>query len=304
MHWLLIALIAPFLWSILNYTDKYLIARYAKETGVAGLAIFASAFSILAALCIYLAFPTVLAVSHAQAGSLLITGFLIAIGILLYLYALEKDHASHVVPFWFMVPILGYLLGLLFLDEVLTVPKIIGSLITVAGALILSLELEERITLKKRVIVLMTGSSLLIALSDVLFKGAIAESSFASSIFWNQLGFALFGALCFLLNKRYRAEFIALCASKSKGLFFINASTELLTITATAIGYYALSLAPVAIILVISYTFQPLFVFVEGVVLTRLLPHLHRERLSRRHIVQKVGAILVMAAGTYLVISP
>jgi drug/metabolite transporter (DMT)-like permease len=302
MHWLLIALIAPFLWSVLNYTDKYLIVKYARESGVAGLAIFASAFSLIVSATLYLFSPNVLGVSRLQAGSMIATGFLIAIAILLYLYALEKDHASHVVPFWFTVPLFAYIFGVLFLGEYLTPLKIIGSLITILGALVLSLELEEKVTFKKKVVLLMLGSSIFIALSDVLFKNQVAEVSFVASIFWNQIGFALFGALGFLLVKRYRHEFIALCRDKSKDLFLINASTELITITATAVGYYALTLAPVALILVLAYTFQPFFVFMEGVLLTRFLPHIHREHLSKKHVAQKITAIIVMAIGTYLVL--
>jgi uncharacterized membrane protein len=302
MYWLAIALIAPFLWSVLNYTDKYLIVKYARESGVAGLALFASSFSLLVCITILLFSPSVLLVSLLQAGSMIATGFLVAVAVLLYLYALEKDHASHVVPFWFTIPLFAYIFGLLFLEEYLTTAKIIGSLITLAGAFILSLELEEKIVFKKKVAILMFGSSIFLALSDVLFKNQAIDASFVSSLFWNQIGVALFGALGFILIKSYRKEFVALCKSKNKDLFLINASTEFITIAATAVGYYSLTLAPVAIILVLSYTFQPLFVFMEGILLTRFLPHIHTERLSKKHVFQKVGAIAIMAVGTYFVI--
>jgi drug/metabolite transporter (DMT)-like permease len=302
MHWIIVTLFAPFFWSLLNYADKYLISKYAREAGIVGLLIFSSLFALLATPIIYFFEPTVIAIEPTQMLALMGTGLLIAFGILLYLYALVQDHASHVVPFWFLVPILGYIFGLVFLQEHIETSKVIGSLITVFGALILSLEFEEKITFKKKVVLLMFGSSILLALSDVSFKGLIPEGSFWTSIFWNQLGFGLFGIFCFTLIKRYRKEFYLLCSTKSKELIILNVSTEIATVIATVINYYSMTLAPIALILVISYTAQPLFVFLEGVVITRFFPHIHTERLSKKHIVQKVGAIAIMAVGTYFVI--
>ncbi len=302
MSWFLIALAAPLLYSLLNHADKYLLTKYARETGIGGFMIFSSFFALLALPIIYLCDPAVVAVGGNEIIGLLCTGLFIAFAILLYLYALEREDASHVVPFWFLVPILGYLFGVIFLNETLATGKILGSIITLAGALVLSLEFEEKVRVKKITSLLMIGSSILIALSDVMFKGLVAEHSFWSSIFWNQLGFAIFGIICYVFVRRYRNEFTRICAIRTKELIVLNIITEVGTVVATIVAYYSMTLAPVALILLISYTFQPLFVFLEGVALTKFYPHISIERLSRRHVMQKLAAVGVMGMGIYLVL--
>jgi drug/metabolite transporter (DMT)-like permease len=302
MHWVIIALVAPLLWSLLNHADKYLIGKYAHDTGIVGLMIFSSLFALLALPVIYGIDHTVIAVGSQELAPLLTTGLLIAFGILLYLYALKREDASHVVPFWFLIPIFGYIFGISFLDEHLATLKIIGSIITIAGAFILSLEFEGKVSIKKIPALLMIGSGILIALSDVMFKGLTAEHSFWTTVFWNQAGFALFGIICFFFIPRYRREFIQVCSMRSTELVILNISTELVTIIANIVSYYSMTLAPVAVVLLLSYTFQPLFVFFEGLLLTRFLPRVSHEHLSRKHIAQKIIAILIMGAGTYLVI--
>lgn len=302
MHWFLIALVAPFLWSLINHAEKYLISRYNRDTGIVGLTIFSSLFALLVLPIIYFFNPTVIAVGPQEILTLLCTGLLIAFAILLYLYALKSEDASHVIPFWFLIPIFGYIFGIFFLNEHLETGKIIGSLITLLGALILSLEFEEKIKIKKNVAVLMICSSILIALSDVIFKSSIIEYPYWSSIFWNQAGFALFGVICLFFAKRYRTEFLQFFTVRTKKLIAINIASETLTVISVMINYYSMLLAPVALILLISYTAQPLFVFIGGIVLTKFFPHINTEHLNPRHIIQKILTIIVMGIGAYFVL--
>ena len=163
MHWILIALIPPLLWSLLNHVDKYLISKYAGHTGIGGLAIFSSAFAVVALPIVYIIDNTIFSISVPDAFFLSVTGILTAFGILFYLYALDRDDASHVVPFWFLIPIFSYVLGVIVLGEYIVFDKILGSLITLIGALILSLEFDQGFRVKKAAAFFMIASSLVFA---------------------------------------------------------------------------------------------------------------------------------------------
>jgi hypothetical protein len=63
---------------------------------------------------------------------------------------------------------------------------------------------------------------------------------------------------------------------------------------------YATLLAPVALVLVVN-SFQPLFVFALGIVLTLLLPRVAKESLDRRKMLQKGVGIGLMVVGGYLI---
>jgi uncharacterized membrane protein YdcZ (DUF606 family) len=63
---------------------------------------------------------------------------------------------------------------------------------------------------------------------------------------------------------------------------------------------YALVLAPLSLVHAIGST-TTLFVFIFGIALTLLFPRLGQESLSRRELLQKGAAAVLVAAGVALV---
>ncbi len=304
MNWFLMSLIAPFLWSILNHADKFLISKYSKNGGIGGLVIYSSLFAVFALPVAFYFDQGIFSLNPFSILVLIATGLCYLFGILFYMHALEKDDASYVVAFWQFVPIFAYILGIIFLEEKLSSLKIIGSIITILGATILSLEFEEGKRFKSKVVLLMILSSLFLALSDVLFKyKALEETSFWVSIFWNQVGMTLFGICAFLLVKNYRKDFLHIVKHDNKIITGINLGGETIQTVASIFNYSATLLAPIALVLVTSYTFQPLFVFLEGILLTLLLPKIVKEKISRKHLIQKFLSIIIMSIGVYLIYS-
>ncbi len=297
MHWIFIALAAPFIWSLLNHTDKYLISKYSHHIGIGGLAIMSSIFAGFTLPVVYLIDRNILGLEIYSMLALVISGILTALGLLLYLYALDKDDVSHVVPFWFLIPIFSYGLGLFFLDENLETGKMIGAMITLVGSLILSLEFDQGFSIKKITPILMIGSSLCLSLNNVLFKDVAV--SFWQSIFWNQVGMLIFAILMLVFVKKYRADFVSVFKINNTQLNILNLAGEILQIVATFVSYYSILIAPVALVLLVSYTFQPLFVFLEGILLTMMFPHIVKEKINRKHLIQKTLAIGIMVLGVY-----
>ena len=300
MHWIFIALIAPLIWSVLNHVDKYLISSYSKDIGVAGLAIFSSLFAIFVLPIIYFFDQSVLSLPASQILALIISGIFFILCIFFYLHALGRDDASHVVPFWFLTPVFAYVLGVSFLGEYIEGGKIIGSLITLIGAVILSLEFDEGVKIKKVTAFLMILSSLSLAVADTIFKYFAANASFGQSIFWNQVGLVIFACIL-LLIPLYRRDFLKILKVNTKKLFMLNLGGEAAQAGASILNFYALLLAPIALVTLVNYTFQPLFVFIEGILITKFFPRIAQEHLTKRHIAQKLASILIMAAGVYLI---
>jgi hypothetical protein len=67
-----------------------------------------------------------------------------------------------------------------------------------------------------------------------------------------------------------------------------------------AVTLYATLLAPVALVLVVN-SFQPLFVFALGIVLTLILPRVAKESLGHTKMLQKGVGIGLMLIGGYLI---
>ena len=303
MNWFIIALIAPFLWSLLNHVDKYVITKYAKEGGLGGLIVFSTLFSAVSLPFIFLVDHGIFAPSNIEIFYLIITGLFFALATLFACYALTEEDASYIVPFWQLAPIFGFALGLIFLRETISEHKILASLLVIFGATILSFEFEENVKFKFRPVVLMIFSSFFIALSDIIFKSQASGVGFWPSIFWNQIGMALFGLICLLLIKNYRKDFVKILKANGKEPKFLalNIITEASLIIANIVNYFAMLLAPVSLVLLVNYTTQPIFVFAEGILLTLYFPHILSEKLAKKHLWQKFFSIIIMGIGIYFI---
>jgi hypothetical protein len=71
--------------------------------------------------------------------------------------------------------------------------------------------------------------------------------------------------------------------------------------TGNIVVAFALILAPVALILLME-SFQPIFVLFIAVILALFFPKLATEKVDKRHMWQKIFAIVVTGFGTYLLL--
>jgi len=297
MSWFLIALIGPILYAIANHTDKYLIEKYLKGGAVGSLIIFSSIFSIVAVPVVLLIHPSVFGVDVFHGIILTINGMLVVLAVLCYFYALKKDEVSYVVPFYQTIPIFGFILGYLILGETISVIQAIASVVIILGALVLSFELGDKIRFKKEVVLLMLTASILYAINSVVFKSIALNDGFWLSTFWSLIGKIILGVIFFVFIKTYRFQFIEMIKENKIVVLGLNSLSETMFIIAESVTGYATLLAPLVLVLLVN-SFQPLFVFVIGVLLTLFLPKISQESLSKKNLIQKVIGIGLIIVGT------
>jgi drug/metabolite transporter (DMT)-like permease len=301
MSWFFIALSAPFLVACANHNDKFLLSRSLKDKNIGAIVIFSSLFSGVAIPIVLLIQPDVLEVSLVQGSALVATGMLSVLAAVCYLYALDIDEASFVTPFYQMVPIFAYFLGYFILGETITLAQGLGSSVIIVGALALSLEFGRRgIRFKRAVVALMLAASLLSAINGVIFKLIALEKGFWASLFWGFAGQVMAGLALLVCIPGYRRDFLSLFKQQKVAAVGLIALSRTLLSVSEAVTLYATLLAPVALVLVVN-SFQPLFVFVLGIVLTLLLPGVTEESLDRRKMLQKGAGIGFMLMGGYLI---
>lgn len=301
MSWTLLALIGPFLWSIGNHVDKFLIEKYFKTKSIGTLLIFSSLIGVVVAPIFFLIRPEVFSISLVHALILVISGMVGAVIFWLYFKALEDEEVSIVVPFFQLIPVFAYILGYFILGESLTTIQIIAMALIIFGATILSIEIDEenKFKLRKKTILLMGLSAFLSALDSVIFKYILLEEDFWVSTFWSYVGLGLFGILLFCLFKTYRSNFLEAWNINSKRIISLNFFNEFLTTIGNVTFTLAYLAAPIAVVLLFN-SYQPVFVFLIGIILTLFFPKLGTEKIKLKHIVQKVLVIGIMMVGTYL----
>ncbi len=301
MSWFLIALIAPALWSASNHADKYIMGKYFKDAGSGSIVIFGTIISLIAAIIILIFQPSVLRISFHTALFIILAGFCYIAALLPYFYAISKDEASRVVPLFQLAPIFSYILALVFLGEVLSLRQIIGGLIIVSGAILLTVEMgESKFRIKGIVLGLMALSSLLFSLNALIFKAAAVNATFWPTAFWQYMGVVLGGSLL-LFYTPYRKQFVRTFIKSKSSVAGLVGLSEGLTIGGRLCFYYATTLAPLALVTTVN-GFQPAFVFIYGVILTLFFPKVAQESLLKKHLVQKILSIGVLFLGTYIML--
>lgn len=301
-NWFLISIIAPLLWSINTHTDKYVLSKYFKGNGTGAVFLFSALFSILVAGAILLFTDSpVFAFLPQDIVMLLFVGALSALGFFSYLQALNEEESSIVVPFLQLIPVFGFFLGYIFLGEVINTKQIFAGLLVILGLVIVSFEFdfENKIKLRKKFLIPIVLASFLFALHDVLFKSVAIHESFVLSLFWQYTGLAFIGVLIFFFVPEYRKQFYSLFTSNNKVMIGVNFGSEFAYVAGNIANNFATLLAPVFLVLVVS-SYQPLFVFVIGTMLTIFFPKIATEKLSRRHLLQKVLSIVIVLIGSYL----
>jgi uncharacterized membrane protein len=301
MNWLFASLLAPLFWSVSNHIDKFLLDKHFKGIGKEALILYSTLFGIVVFPVAYLFDHNIFSIGFISIIILIIGGCLGSLAIYFYLFALEEEETSIVVPFMQITPIFGFILGFFLLKEVLSFGQIIGSIIVVLGAFILSLEISEleKIKFKKRIAWLMVLSSFAFALYEILFKFVAIEGGFWVATFWEYVGLFAFGLFIFLSSRKHRTDFLFLIKRHNWKLFSTNITSESITIIGNMFANFALLLAPAALVMTVA-GYQPIFVLLGSIILTVMFPKIVKENISFKHLLHKTLAILVVFLGTFV----
>jgi len=301
MSWFWIAIIAPLCWAVVNHIDKYLLEKHFRNHGVGTLVLFSSLFGFVMLPIAYGIEPASINAHPWGALLLMVVGIISGLAIYCYLSALKVAETSIVIPIFQTIPIFGFVFAYIFLGELLTYSQIYAGLLIIFGALIISLEIEEekRIRPKLKPLLLMLISSALYGLHETLFKLSALENNFWTSVFWLNIGLVIFGLFIFWTRKSDRDSFIRTFRAQPGVIVGVNILSEGLTMIGNLALFYAMLLAPVAMVQ-LTMNFQPLMVLVIGVLLTIFLPHIATEKITKRHLLHKATAIATMLIGVIL----
>jgi drug/metabolite transporter (DMT)-like permease len=296
--WLLLAFCGPVLWAASTHIDKYLVDRFFKTSDVGVLLVFTALIGVVA-LPPILAFVDVTQIGAKGIAVITIAGMLYMGAMYLYLGALQGEEASVVAPLFQAAPIFTYVLAFFLLGERLTPIQLIGGAAIICGALIVSWTPGRGFQFKRRMVLLMLAATLAVAIASVIFKLFAVRDEFWTTTFWMFVGEAIVG-LAFLLFASRRAEFLGMFRQNPGAVIGINAANELINLGGGLAARFASILGPVSIVQAIGGT-TTFFVFGFGVVLSLIAPSLGHEDLSRRSLLQKGVAALLVACGVVLV---
>ena len=301
MQWFFIALGAPFLWALVNISDQYLVAKYSTgKRGSGGLVLFSSLIGIFVAISIGLFTTGVFNIPLWDKLLLIIVGGITIAWVILYLFTLEIEEVSAVVPWFLTIPIFGYGLGYIFLGETLSLQEKIGSLVVLIGVFLISIDFsEQKRKFKWLPALYMIIACILISIAGIIFKYVTVGENFWVSSFWEYVGLGGFGILIYLFIPKYRKEFMLMNKEGGGKIFVLNTVSELMTVVGNLLTSYAFLLAPVAMVYLVS-SFQPAIVLFMTLFATKFFPNTVKENISSKVLLPKIISITIIIFGSII----
>lgn len=296
MNWIFLGLLAPFVYAVNVFLDKYLIES--KFPDYRALPIFSA----------ILAFPVFVVLSlsggmflgFTDALLVILSGVFTVWAFSIYLEALIKEETSLIIIMIQLVPVIVLLLSYFFLGETITNKQLIGFILLFLSSLFVSFKKEKNKFKLSNAIFYMLVADILWALPYIFIKYASASISFRSLIAYESLGVFIGGVMLLLFIPKIKQAF-SKTVSKIKqsvlGLVLVN---ECLFLGGKILTYMAVSIGPAALVSVLGST-QIFFGIILGIILSVLIPGVFKEDLSFKGFLKK-GVFGTMAfAGIILV---
>lgn len=288
----IITLLASFLWAITNHIDKYMLCKIDNDTSnVKTLLVFSSFVAGIVLSPIWLCISRFqININSVSLIFIFVSAIIYILATYFYFKALEKNDASIVVVMFQLIPVFSYIFSLIFFKETLNIKEIIGALIIISSAIIISFDFGKTSNKNKLVaLLLMALSSLLYSLYFICFDVAMRNGEYNAVAFWYQIGLLLIG-ICLISIKSFRTAFIKMLKSNGKKFIPLNITNEAINLIANLMVNFANLTIPLALANTLN-GFQSAFVFIIGAIGVAVFPKIISEDLNKRNILQKVVCI-------------
>lgn len=297
MSWLFFALLAPAIFTVVNFTDKYIIEKEVRDPR--GMPVFTGIMALLTGIVLWVltGFPTL---PLPDMLLVMFTGALTNWASALYFRAMQQEEASKVIVFIQMVPLVVLVESLVFLKEPITGEQLVGFILILAAAMGIAIGRETggfRLSPAFWSIVLV---DILWGTSVVLFKFVVENYDFAQVVSYESFGLAIGGLILFLFVPSLRHSFIHSARTIRRaafGMIFVN---ESMFVVAKLLNFWAVTLGPVALVSVLGST-QIFFGILLGWLLTTFAPAIISENTSQGTLMKKASLAAVLFAGIWLV---
>ena len=297
MNWLIPALIAPAIYTIVNFVDKYIVSKEVKD--YRGMPIYGTIMGFFVGTFFWVinGFPIL-----PLKDTLIIfaTGAITIWAAAIYFKAISLEDASNLVIMLQSTPLFTLLFAFLLLGEKITATQFLGFFLILVAVILVSIEKGKTKMKLSEAFWLILLVNIMWAISVVIIKFAINANSFAEILSYESWGLAIGGALLYLIFPSTRKAFHHSMRTVRKKALIIMFANELVFVIAKAITFFAYSIGTASLVSVVGTT-SVFFGILYGLLLTKIFPKFIKEDISRGNLLKKIVGALILFAGIYLV---
>lgn len=298
LTWLLIIVAAYFFFSLSSLGDKLILAGppkpkpYTFFVGIVGLSV------VVLIPFIDLRFPEEEAVFWIVLEAMLYIAAIYAAFVAVEYFDISKAATA----IGAIVPIFVFLLTfLVWGGQTISKTNILAFILLLLGSFIISFERKFKTTGAFLVIVLF--ASLLSALDYVVTKIIFLQQDFLFAFFWMRIIAALLACLL-LLSKKIRKEIFERKTYLNRKVLSLMAFTYTAGGVANLFQAFAIALVPAALLPILNSLrgVQYVFLFLMTLFFSFFLPKILKEEISKKIIIQKIIAIILIVAGLAILV--
>lgn len=268
VNWTGIAILSAVTFAWVNIVDGHLLSK--RLPGLRAFMLSLGIIHLIYGLLLFYLFPLPEGLGALLVLVAVVSGALRTVAATIMIYCLKKEEVSRVIPVVFTYPIFVATIAVLFLGETLGYLQWLAIIIVVVGAVILSIRQSPfgSTVWLGRSFLLLFGSSLFFALSDVTSKYALA---YISS--WNMFSLTAFCISGSFLLVSLRPQVLRQLSNleRRNWTLALIAFNETLAPVASILLFLALQSGPVSLVSTIVSS-RPIFVVIFALILSRFLP--------------------------------
>lgn len=227
------------------------------------------------------------------------TGALLAYSYGFYGKALEQGDTSSLVILFKLIPVMTVILAFIFLGQALSSNELLGFIVVLIGATIVSLEKSRSFVIKGFGMILI--AILLWSVMTLFVDYGLTKMSFWDYLLLDTLGSALAGPTLLLIPAMRRQIMDGLRTAVLAKHVWFNVNNLLDAIGQISIKK-ALAIAPSAGLVTVVMQVQSFYAIVIGILLTIFLPHIIKENISARNVLKKSIGAIIMFSGVYILL--
>lgn len=288
MEWLIFALIAALLLTAVNFGDKFVVESQIRDPRVL---LIVLPITSLAGGVVAWGLGGFMLLPLADAVPLLFSGLAIAGGVYFYFNAIVQTETSRIILLLQIEPLIVLILSMIFLDERLTISQLAGFALILIAVMAASLKPTEHVdadgkSTDMRVLLLMFTATMIwsggvVAAGSVLERVVVDMQSLLVSIAYTNFGYLFGGIILYATVAPVRRAFHDYLPHFTPKAILSVSLLETTFLLRQMVFYQALSLGPVALVMIVS-SLNVFFGVFAGWLLTIWRPHIFKENTSQQ----------------------
>lgn len=296
MSWLLLALLAPAIYSLVVFVDKYIVSKEVKDYQAMPFYSAITGFFAGTLFWIIAGFPLL---NLKDTVFVFLTGILTIFSFAAYFKAAATEEASTINILFQMEPVLVLILAFLFLGEHVIGKELLGFMIIFISVFSISIEKRDSKLRLSKAFFLLLLYDILWAFSAILMKGALHENSFFKEISYFGWGVGFGGLLIYILVGSMRRAFNKSLKEGNKRAMLLIVSNEGLFLLGRSITYLAYAIGSVTLVSVLEGT-QVFYGILLGWLTMFIAPKIFKEDVTRKNLTKKIIFAMVLMGGIWL----